>query len=322
MVAVLALCAILGTYVAAEGVPQTGSATRPLPAAAANETVQAIVAVNRMFEEVWNAVDRVSVDKLLDPEFTWITAAGVRLTREETTAQWPKLASLSHQSEVTQRLFGRVVLVQIRRGNGFGLRVWVSDPKNGPAKNGWRLLQVVELTQTPLPLGLRSPTPEEPTGVMPSETGVEADCVNPCLVLPYRAPAANARSAMTAFQQMEIAAAARDMNAWANHVTDDAILVDSLGEGPMSKAQRISAALDQKAGGAKSNEAPPVMWVRTFDVGGTVVMMSLQQPYNGQPFYATRVWISRGGRYQLALSYHVILRDVPLFTFSDQPDTP
>jgi hypothetical protein len=278
--------------------------------------VQTIVAANRFFEEVWSATDRLELDKILALDFTWVTPNGVLLSREEALAAWPKLVARSHEAEVTHSAYGRLAILQIRRENTFTLRLWVSQPK------GWRLVHIIDAVQTPLPLPFDEPTAEEPTGVLPSETGVVTECVNPCEVIPFRAHTQGGRTAVTAWQQMQIAAAARDMAAWAAHVADNVILVDSAGESDMTKARRIELALEQKEGGARSNEAPPLLSAQVTDLGGTVIMYSLEQPYKGPPFRATRVWVDRGGRYQLVLAYHVVIRDVPSFTLSDQLDRP
>ncbi len=295
--------------------PAPASGVNAVATKAANADVQAIVAANSAFEEAWGRPDGRALDRLLDPRFTWIDPSGTLLSREEALANWPKPVVLSTEAEVTQRTYGPMAILQIRRGNAFVLRLWTRQSKR------WRLLHVIETVQSPR-ADLAWRPDDEPIGVLSSETGIETECVNPCRVTPFRAHTPNGRAAFASWQQMEIAAAARDMDAWSRHVVEEAIIVDSGGDGAMSKAQRIADPLAQKEEGVRTNEAPPLVWARVFDFGDTVAMLSLQQPYRGQPFYATRVWVHRGSRYQMAVSYHVMVRDVPWFTLSEQLDDP
>ena len=276
-----------------------------------------VAAANRAFELAWSKPDKAAVENILDPGFTWIDAAGVLLSREEALANWPAPAAVSSAGEVSVRVYGaRVALLQVHAGHAYVLRVFVNE-----GKLGWRLLHVIEAVQMPAP---RYPIIGEAdkTGVLPSESGVETDCINPCRVIPFRAPTLNARAAVSSWQQMEIGAAARDVSAWGYHVAEEAFLVDSAGDGTMSKKQYADDTLDQKDAGVQTNQAPPLVWARTYDYGDIVVLLTLQQPYQGQPFYATRVLVSRDGRYQMVASYYTAMRGVPSFTLSDQIDDP
>jgi hypothetical protein len=101
-------------------------------------------------------------------------------------------------------------------------------------------------------------------------------------------------------------------------VLDDVVIVDSGGNGTISKKQRIANTLRQKQAGVRTNEVPPVLWARTLDFGNTVLLLMLQQPYKGQPYYATRVYVNRDGRYQMAVSYHTSIASVPEFALGKQ----
>jgi len=183
------------------------------------------------------------------------------------------------------------------------------------------LLHVIEAVQKPTP---RYPTIGEAdkTGVLPSESGVETDCLNPCRVVPFRAPTLNARTAVTSWQQMEIGAAARDMNAWGYHVAEEAFLVDSAGDGAMTKKEYVAGTVEQKDAGLLTNQAPPLVWARTYDFEDIIILLAMQQPYQGRPFYATRILVNRDGRYQMVGSYYSAIRNVPVFSLSDQIDDP
>jgi hypothetical protein len=101
-------------------------------------------------------------------------------------------------------------------------------------------------------------------------------------------------------------------------VLDDVIIVDSGGNGTISKAQRIANTLKQKQAGVRTNEVPPVLWARAFEFGDTVLLLMIQQPYKGQPYYGTRIYVNRDGRYQMAVSYHTSIASVPNFALEKQ----
>ncbi|PYU29581.1 MAG: hypothetical protein DMG31_16770 [Acidobacteria bacterium] len=108
------------------------------------------------------------------------------------------------------------------------------------------------------------------------------------------------------------------MDLWGRHVLDDVLIVDSGGNGTISKAQRIANTLKQKQAGVHTNEVPPVLWARTLDFGDAVLLLMLQQPYKGQPYYAARIYVNRDGRYQMAVSYHTSIASVPDFALAKQ----
>jgi hypothetical protein len=294
----------------------------PRPAAAQSKPAvipaqDPVAAANRAFELAWAKPDRLAVETMLDPGFTWIDAAGVLLSRDEALANWPAPAAVSSAGEVSVRVYGaRVALLQVHAGHTYVLRVFVNE-----AKLGWRLLHVIEAVQKPAPR-YAVPGQADKTGVLPSESGVETDCINPCREIPFHAPTLNARAAVSSWQQMEIGAAARDVNAWGYHVAEEAFLVDSAGDGAMDKKQYAADTMDQKDSGVMTNQAPPLVWGRTYDYGDIVVLLTLQQPYQGKPFYAARVFVNRDSRFQMVASYYAAIRNVPIFTLSDQDDDP
>ncbi len=310
----LVLAVTCAALCAAHGVAPLEAQSTPVAAVSEQNPV---AAANRAFELAWSKPDKAVVQSMLDPGFTWIDAAGVLLSRDEALANWPAPAAVSSSGDVSVRIYGaRVALLQVHAGHAYVLRVFVSEPKLG-----WRLLHVIEAVQTPAP---RYPIIGEAdkTGVLPSESGVETDCINPCRGVPFRAPTLNARAAVASWQQMEIGAAARDMNAWGYHVAEEAFLVDSAGDGAMNKKQYISDSMDQKDAGLLTNQAPPMLWGQTYDFGDIVVLLAMQQPYQGRPFYATRVFVNRDGRFQMVASYYSAIRNAPTFTLSDQVDDP
>src|SRR5712691_4188569 len=136
----LACCVIAcAGLCAATGMP-TMAAAQAKPAVASIPAQNPVAAANRVFEQAWGQTDKVTVESMLDADFTWIDSAGVLLSRAEALANRPAPAAVSNAGEVTVRVYGaRVALLQVHAGHAYVLRVFVNE-----AKLGWRLLHVIE----------------------------------------------------------------------------------------------------------------------------------------------------------------------------------
>jgi len=210
--------------------------------------------------------------------------------------------------QLTTRVYGQLAFVQVHAGRSYSLRIFAKQ------NNGWRAVHVIELTQPP-----QGEAPASATGAaVPSEEGVITDCINPCKVVPFKPGTPAAKAEFADWREMELGSLARNMDLWGRHVLDDVIIVDSGGNGTISKAQRIANTLKQKQAGVRTNEVPPVLWARAFEFGDTVLLLMIQQPYKGQPYYGTRIYVNRDGRYQMAVSYHTAIASVPDFALAKQ----
>ena len=289
-------------------------AARPLAAAAATASDdQAVVAADRAFEKAV-AQDPVALAMQTDPAFTWIDATGTLQSRQEILDAFgagsaPQLLVLTTAVNVqlTTRVYGPLAFVQVHAGRSYSLRVFAK------ARDGWRALHVIELTQP-----AQAAAASASGAAVPSEEGVVTDCINPCKVVPFKPGTPAAKAAFADWREMEMGSLARNMDLWGRHVLDDVIIVDSGGNGTIAKAQRIANTLKQKQAGVRTNEVPPVLWARTLDFGDSVLLLMLQQPYKGQPYYAARIYVNRDGRYQMAVSYHTAIASVPDFALAKQ----
>lgn len=285
-----------------------------LPAAAIADDDQAVDAANRAFEKAV-AQDPVALEMQIDPAFTWVGVTGTLQSRQEILDAFgagsaPQLVVLTTAvgAQMTTRVYGQVAFVQVHAGRSYSLRIFAKR------NDGWRAIHVIELTQPAEPAA-----PASATGAaVPSEEGVITDCINPCKVVPFKPATPAAKAAFSDWRQMELGSLARNMDLWGRHVLDDVIIVDSGGHGTITKAQRIANTLKQKQAGVRTNEVPPVLWARALDFGDTVLLLMLQQPYKGQPYYGTRIYVRRDGRYQMAVSYHTSIASVPQFGLATQ----
>lgn len=275
---------------------------------------QAVEAANRTFEKAV-AQDPVALEMQTDPAFTWIGSTGTFQSRREILDAFgagtaPQLLVLTTAVgvQLTTRVYGQLGFVQVHAGRSYSLRLFAKG------NDGWRAVHVIELSQPP-----PAAAPASPTGAaVPSEEGVVTDCVNPCKVVPFNPGTPAAKAAFADWREMELGSLARNMDLWGRHVLDDVLIVDSGGNGTITKAQRIANTLKQKQAGVRTNEVPPVLWTRTLEFGDTVLLLMLQQPYKGQPYYGTRIYVHRDGRYQMALSYHTSIASVPDFALAKQ----
>jgi hypothetical protein len=265
---------------------------------------RAVLRADHALVHALEGADKAEVEKLLDADFTWISTDGRNQSREDILQALPKL-SAGDDAKVLERIYGQVGLVAVDSGRTHVLRLWVK--RNA----GWRALHFNEILQ---------PASQATAGnvAVPSEAGVVTPCINPCKSVPYKATSASAQAAMTALQELDTASANRDMELWASRVLEECLIVDSAGTRPITKAERMAKTIEQKKSGADTNEAPPLLWAQLYDFGDTVVMLALHQPYKAKPYYATRLWVKRDGRFQLAASYHTTIEDVPAFTLLEQ----
>jgi hypothetical protein len=276
------------------------------PVAGITDDQQAVLRADHDLVHALEGADKAEVEKLLDVDFTWISTDGRNQSREDILQALPKpIVGDEGDAKVLERTYGQVALVAVDRGRAHVMRVWVKR------KAGWRALHFNEIMQ------LASQATAGDVAV-PSEAGVVTPCINPCKSVPFKATSPSAQAAMTALQELDTGAANRDMELWASRVLEDCLIVDSAGTQPITKAERMAKTIQQKKTGADTNEAPPLLWAQLYDFGDTVVMLALHQPYKAKPYYATRLWVKRDGRFQLAASYHTTIEDVPAFTLLEQ----
>jgi hypothetical protein len=276
------------------------------PIAGIADDQKAVLRADHDLVHALTAGDKVEVEKLLDADFTWITTDGRNQAREDILQTLPKpIVGDDSGAKVLERTYGQIGLVALDSGRAHVLRLWVKR------SNGWRALHFNEIMQ-PAAQAMAADV------AVPSEAGVVTPCINPCKSVPYKATSVSAQAAMTALQELDTGSANRDMELWASRVLEECVIVDSAGTKPITKAERMAKTIQQKQTGADTNEAPPLLWAQLYDFGDTVVMLALHQPYKAKPYYATRLWVKRDGRFQLAASYHTTIEDVPAFTLLEQ----
>ncbi len=353
------LWCVLGVVLALHAPWQVALAASPAPAtpAAATEE-QPVLQANGMLVRAFERDDAVTIDHLLDPDFTWIDSAGIIRTKEEVLLGIPHDTTLQNsgpQNTTSHNTTGASTAPKNAAGTGAesaskaapikgpkpAAGIW-SDAKvtahvYGHGAPGSAAVILIARGKTHIvrvwvkrSTGWRllhineiTQIAQAPAGdaAVPSEAGVVTPCINPCKSVPYTPPTPADQAAFSAWQSMETGSSVRDMDVWGAQVADDCLIVDSAGSEPLTKAERIAKTLQQKQAGVRTNEAVPLLQARMFDFGDTVMMISMHQPYGGKPYWATRLWTNANGRYLMFISFHTAIADVPSFALSSQlPD--
>lgn len=224
--------------------------------------------------------DRTAVAALLDPGFIWIDSQGKSQERAMVVQNFPSPANAGEPIQV--REYGNAAVVRADRERKHVLRVWVRRPA------GWRALLYQEVLQV-----AKSETPGPGS----------SDCENPCRSIPFTPQTENEKAAIASWQGVMRAMANNDADAYARLIADEFTATDTHHSRPFSKADRLAQIQKLKQTGAHS-APPPLVSARMFDLGQTVLMIAREQRPSGKPYFNTRMWVSRDGRWQMLFSFN------------------
>ncbi len=233
--------------------------------------------------------DPEGVGKFLDSDFTWTNGEGKTWKRAEALGSLPPSPMGDEGgAKLEHRDYGQVVVIMSERGKMHVLRVWVKRAVN------WRLLVYHEVYQAD------QAAPSTGTGVK--------ECENPCKTVPYHPKNEAEHGVIASWQALETGVTNHDAAAWSPHVDEEFVTVSSSSDHPVFKADRIATLNLQKQTGYASAPAPLVS-AEMSDFGNTVVMTCLHQPYKGKPIHVSRVWIKRGGKWLMAISFQTTIQE-------------
>ena len=232
--------------------------------------------------------DKVTVGRLLDPDFTWTDADGKTHARADVLKSLPTPA-LGNETgaQLKPRTYGQVGAVMSGRDKVHVLRIWVQRPA------GWLLIVYHEVA-----LGQQAATA--------AGSGVN-DCQNPCKTVPFKPKTEAEQAIIASWQALETGVTNHDASAWSPHIAEE---FGSSNDHPLSKADRIATLNLQKQTGHGSAPAPLVS-AQMFDFGDAVVMTCLHQPYSGKPVRVSRLWIKRDGHWVMSISYQTTIQAAP-----------
>jgi len=246
------------------------------------------VASDRALVEALKTGDAASALELVDDAVTWTDATGRTLIKSQMSAAFPTPAIANETAEEARAFdYGRVAVVRIDRGRMHTLRVWTQRPE------GWRLLVYQEVESL-----ASSPAAAPP--------GIGHQCVNPCKTLPYEPKTDNERGVIAAYQALEVAAHAADIENWGRYVADEFVVVSSNSDRVIDKASRLDGLRKAAYGGVSPS---PLVSAELLDFDSAVVMRARHQPESGSPLQIGRVWIRRDGQWMSVLSYQTAVRE-------------
>jgi hypothetical protein len=235
------------------------------------------------FLQAFTTVDKASLNRLLDPEFTWIDANGKSLTRAQVLESAPKVANADVAPQV--RVYGNAAVVRVSRERLHVLRIWVQR------KAGWRAVLYQEVQQVE--------KSEPPTSARPNS----GDCENPCRFIPFTPEMQSEKEAIASWQGVMRAMANNDADAYAPLIADEFTAIDTHHDRPYTKADRLAQIRKQQLAGARSAPSELIS-ARMFDLGETVMMIAREQRPGAKPYFNTRMWVKRDGRWQMLFSFN------------------
>jgi hypothetical protein len=262
-----------------------GVAARTGPAVSPEDGV--LLSTDQAFFSAVARSDRAGATKMLDSDFTWTDAAGRTLTRTQllkTLLPMPAAMSGGQAAEDRRYNYGDVAVLETDHGKIHTLRIWIKRPA------GWKGIVYQEVRSL-----------DAPPRVTP---GVDRYCLNPCKEIPYTPHSAAQRSVVSAYQEFARAGLARNTTEWGASTADEYVVASSYSDRLMDKKTRMAEMARSNLAGV----APTlVVSAQMFDYPGVEIMKSEQQPDHGKPLHVTRVWVNRGGRWLITLSYQTAI---------------
>jgi ketosteroid isomerase-like protein len=236
--------------------------------------------------------ERAAVAPLLAGDFTAIDTAGAVHGADGAAG----LLVGGDDAAVTVKDYGSLVLVTERYRAADGreivtVEVWVKEAA------GWQLL-VHHANQLADPAAPHAhPTPQARPADAPPPV-----CENPCLAVPYEPKQAAEADIITSFQTLERAVTRNDADEWVKHMADEFVVYRTK-QNLTTKAMRAQMLRDHGAINAETFVAA-VEAMKLWVFGDAAVMRADHvMPGNRRPPYrATRVWVKRDGRWQMAMS--------------------
>src|ERR1700737_1465697 len=272
------------------------------PVAAADD---AIVTADKAVEAALTKGDKTAASKWLDPDFTWIDAEGIMWAKTDAfRAELKPLVPAGADTKIIEHKYGKsVVWIQASQGNKYSARFWVKR------SSGWKLLHATEIAAMP--------KRDFQTVAATSDT----PCKTPCKAVPYKPLSPGEKASLDEWQEQE-----SSQENWEKHVADnmDQRVVSTYGGASPSKADRIIGMNKRKAANPNAPKAgaAPALWIRTWDFGDAVVMVSCQPTYGDKAYWSSRVLApNESGLWQMMESYHNYILASPVMTATpNQPD--
>lgn len=248
--------------------------------------------------------DTAATDKLLSRDFTFIDAAGQVHSRRSVLASL-KASPRGTSARINVGDYGRIAVVTGsyksaqagERNDLYAVDVWIKEP------DGWKTLihHNNVLARPDAPAAHAESAPRPPEAPPPR-------CENPLEVVPYKPKSQAERDIIAAFQSLEHAVTRNDPDDWDPHVADE-FVVTRTRQHPTDKAGRMEFMAAQRTINAETFVAEVSML--KFWVAGDAAVMRADHVMPGNrrpPYRATRIWVKRDDRWQMALSQQTTIQ--------------
>jgi Domain of unknown function (DUF4440) len=242
----------------------------------------AALQADRALIHAFAKTDKASLNQLLDSEFNWIDSNGKSLTRTQVLESIPSLANSDVDPQV--RIYGNTAVIRASRGHMHVLRIWLKQ------ETGWRVVLYQEVKQV---------EKSEP----PTSSPGSSECDNPCKTIPIQPETPSEKEAIASWQGVMRAMANNDADAYAPLIADEFTATDTQHDRPYTKPDRLAQIKKQNLAGVRF-VPPTLLSAQMRDFGDTVMMIAREQRPGGKPYYNTRMWVKRDGRWQMLFSFN------------------
>jgi len=255
------------------------------PVVAADEE-QAVRQADRAFVSAAAKNDKASLDKLLEPDFSWVDANSNEWTRAQALQNLPPVVNADVEPKVN--FYGGTAVVKAIRDKTHVMRIWVKRPA------GWRALIYQEVILGSQP----------PRGPLPP--GANTDCDNPCKHYPYTPKNQTEKDVLAAMHGVIMGLAYFDADAYAANTADDFEMTMSVNPKVLTKADRLAFFARQKQAGAPPQINDPTESAQMYDFDGAVVLVAKWITRSGQHDVDTRMFVPRNGRWVLLFGFETM----------------
>lgn len=253
---------------------------------------QEVLRMDRSFTGALAKGNKREVSRLMDSHFQWTDNAGQ--TRDKAAA----LRSLSELSadnqgdrNVKSYVYSELAIIFGQHGNAWFSRVWVKRP------SGWRIFTDMD---TPLTGKKFKVAPK-------AKPGPIGDCVNPCSEIPYTPTTAADKAVIAEWQKTKVDEWHPNIKDWSTHVAREFLIINGH-YGSINKPTRVAIGVKRQKEGI-GMPGDPILSMKMYDFGDTVLMISHHRPYRGgKPYYNLRVFVHRNGHWPIAWSQQTAIQ--------------
>lgn len=271
----------------------------------------AVLAADQALSTAMRGGDKSVARKLLSLQFTFVDADGKIHERKEFLADLKTVAA-APAGDPAVKIYGRIGMVTGQRKSAAGHEVFFLDIW-AKQRRAWRVLVsqdvVLAAADGPAVGDVPSAAEIDKARELSKELAKTLDCKNPCETIPYRVRSPAEQDIVNTFQAIARATVARDADGYGKHLADEFVHYE-FDVPPVPKSERIERLNDRKRQDIPA-VMPAIQSMRLWVYGDGAAMTSVNgMPEDTEPLLRiARVWVKRGGQWQLAISVQTEVQD-------------